>query len=90
MQQPYHAKGTKGVFRQVRRGLSRRHRHLYINRLEEHVRHLRQVFTALWVNKLYVRNEKCKFGLRQISFLGHIVRHGRIRMDSQKIKAIVD
>mgnify|MGYP004725767677 FL=1 len=54
---------------------------IYSNSMEEHVEHLRQVFATLRANKLYVWKEKCEFGLREISFLDHIVGGDKIRMD---------
>ena len=54
---------------------------IYSNNIEEHVEHVRQVFTVLKANKLYVWKEKCEFDLREISFLSHIVGNGRILMD---------
>ncbi|XP_040932038.1 uncharacterized protein [Gossypium hirsutum] len=56
--------------------------------LEEHVRHLREVFQTLRENELFVKEEKCSFAQQEVSFLGHIVGGGKIRMDKNKIRAI--
>ena len=58
--------------------------------MEEYVEYLKQVFTVLRVNRLYVRKKKCEFDLFEIFFLDHIVGDGRIRMDLQKTKVIVE
>ncbi|KAA3465551.1 reverse transcriptase [Gossypium australe] len=58
--------------------------------LEEHVRHLREVFQTLRENELYVKEEKCLFAQREVPFLGHIVGGGKIQIDKSKIRAIFD
>ena len=63
---------------------------IYSNSMEELVGHLRQVLAALRANKLYVWKEKCEFDLREISFLCHIIGDGKIHMDPQKTKAILE
>jgi hypothetical protein len=63
---------------------------VYSNSMKEHEGHLRLVFKALRANNLYVKEEKCSFGLDEVSFLGHVVGNGKIQMDPQKIKAIVE
>ncbi|KAL0393405.1 UNVERIFIED_CONTAM: RNA-directed DNA polymerase [Sesamum latifolium] len=61
---------------------------IYSRTLAEHVEHLRQVLARLREYELYVKVSKCSFAQEIISFLGHIVERGRIRMDSKKIQAI--
>ena len=63
---------------------------IYSKSLEEHVEHLRDVFQALRDNQLYVKKEKCSFAQEEVSFLGHIVGKGKLRMDPVKIKAILE
>ncbi|XP_021616670.1 uncharacterized protein LOC110617986 [Manihot esculenta] len=63
---------------------------VYSRTLEEHARHLKQVFKVLRDNELYVKKEKRSFAQQEIPFLGHIVGHGKIRMDESKIRAILD
>lgn len=48
---------------------------VYNRNLEEHKENLREVFTFLKVNNLYVKKEKCAFA-QEVPFLGHIVGHG--------------
>ncbi len=44
---------------------------IYNGSLEEHAEHLRKVFQRLRKNKLYAKLEKCKFGMKEVDFLGH-------------------
>ena len=34
--------------------------------------------------------KKCRFFLQQLPWLGHVIRHGALRPDSEKVKAIVN
>lgn len=63
---------------------------IYSSTLEEHLQHLRKVFTKLRDNQVYVKKEKCEFCYEEVMFLGHWVSIGKIRMDERKIRAIVD
>ncbi|KAI3740183.1 hypothetical protein L2E82_30605 [Cichorium intybus] len=55
---------------------------------EEHSQHLRQVLETLRAEKLYTKFSKCKFWLRKVDFLGHVVSKEGIHVDPSKIKAI--
>ncbi|KAL0445653.1 UNVERIFIED_CONTAM: RNA-directed DNA polymerase [Sesamum latifolium] len=61
---------------------------IYSRTLAEHVEHLRQVLARLHEYELYAKVSKCSFAQETISFLGHIVERGRIRMDPKKVQAI--
>ncbi|RVX04754.1 Retrovirus-related Pol polyprotein from transposon 297 [Vitis vinifera] len=41
-------------------------------------------------NKLYVKLEKCEFAKKEITFLGHKISAGLIRMDKGKVQAIME
>jgi hypothetical protein len=58
--------------------------------MEEHVEHLRKVFQRLTENKLYVKFEKCEFGVAKVVFLGHKITQESLKMDDHKMKAILD
>ncbi|KAL0298947.1 UNVERIFIED_CONTAM: Transposon Ty3-G Gag-Pol polyprotein [Sesamum radiatum] len=47
-----------------------------------------QVLTRLREHELYAKVSKCSFAQETISFLGHIVERGRIRIDPKKVQAI--
>ena len=63
---------------------------VYSKSLGEHVEHLHQVFMALRENELYVKREKCSFAQEEVSFLGHIIGNGKLRMDKSKVRAILE
>ncbi len=63
---------------------------IYSSSLEEHAEHLRKVFQRLRENKLYVKFEKCEFGVMEVDFLGHRITQEGLMMDDHKIKAILD
>lgn len=63
---------------------------VYNRSLDEHKEHLREVFTFLKENDLYMKKEKCVFAQEEVLFLGHIVGHGQIRQDPEKLQAIRD
>ncbi len=58
--------------------------------LQEHVQHVRQVLQRLLENGLFVKAEKCEFHAQSVPFLGYIVSVEGMRMDPEKIKAVVE
>jgi hypothetical protein len=60
---------------------------IYSGSLEEH---LRKVFQRLRENKLYVKLEKCEFGVTEVDFLGHRITQEGLKMDDHKVKVILD
>jgi hypothetical protein len=63
---------------------------VYSKTLDEHLRHLDQVFSRLREHKLYAKLEKCQFMQKEIKFLGHLVSSTGIRVNPEKVKAIID
>ena len=63
---------------------------VYSQTLNEHEMNLRKVFQRLREHKLYVKPEKCEFSREQITFLGHKISEGHIRMDERKVQAVID
>jgi hypothetical protein len=55
---------------------------------EQHVDHIRQVFTALRKANLKVKLKKCHFILPNIHFLGHVVGRDGIKPDPEKIDKV--
>lgn len=55
---------------------------------EEHTEHVHKVLKALQDAKLLVEPEKSKFHTKEVSFLGHTISPGEIRMDKTKISAV--
>lgn len=69
--------------------------HVYMNDVlvfsktrEEHARHLEIIIDTLHAANMKVSDEKSKFFMQQVNFLGHIISNGRIRVDPKKIEAI--
>lgn len=63
---------------------------IYSPNLADHQRHVRLVLQRLLENRLYVKKEKCDFHAPQVTFLGFIVREGRVQADPDKVKAVVE
>jgi hypothetical protein len=56
---------------------------VYSKDKEENVEHLWLILQKLWEHQLYAKLSKCKFRLRQVSFLGHIILEGGISVDPE-------
>ena len=61
---------------------------VYSHTLEDHIQHLRQVFTLLARDQWKVKISKCRFAQQSISYLGHIVSHNGMSTDPSKIESI--
>ena len=61
---------------------------VYLRIMEEHELYLNIALEKLREKKLYAKFLKCKFWLRKVSFLGHVVFREGILVDSSKIEAI--
>jgi hypothetical protein len=57
---------------------------------ETHEDHLRLVLQKLYDNQLYAKFSKCDFWLNEVTFLGHIVTDGGIKVDPGKISEILN
>ena len=56
----------------------------------EHVNDLGDIFGILRRHKLRLNASKCSFGIRSGKFLGYMVTHHGIEVNSDQIKAIKD
>ena len=63
---------------------------VYSKTLDEYVRHLKKVFELLREYKLCANTKKCTFATDQVGFLGYIVSTKGIKMDPNKVKAILN
>lgn len=63
---------------------------VYSQTLEDHVEHLRAIFSNLRERHLFVKREKCSLAQTKVTFLGHKIKDGTIRMDESKVKAFFD
>jgi hypothetical protein len=48
------------------------------------------VLQLLKEKQLYAKPSKCFFGVKEVEYLGHIVSHEGVKVDPNKIKAMVD
>ncbi|KAE8664337.1 hypothetical protein F3Y22_tig00112800pilonHSYRG00034 [Hibiscus syriacus] len=63
---------------------------IYSKSEEEHSSHLRIALQNLRDKKLYAKFSKCEFWLNEVTFLGHVISAEGVRVDPQKIKAILE
>ena len=56
----------------------------------DHVSHVRAVLQRLLENQLFVKAEKCEFHQDTVAFLGYVISPGAIRMDQNKVKAVLE
>ena len=63
---------------------------IYSKGEEEHKGHLRAVLQRLCDHQLYGKFSKCKFWLKQVRFLGHVLSAEGIAMDPSKVKDVLD
>lgn len=61
---------------------------IFSSSLDEHVSHVRQVLGRLLENRLFVKAEKCKFHIEQVSLLGYIIRQGSLQADPEKGRTV--
>nr|GEV55107.1 hypothetical protein [Tanacetum cinerariifolium] len=57
---------------------------------EEHEMHLRLILELFKEEKLYAKFFKCKFWLREVQFLRHVINGDSIHVDPSKIEAIAE
>jgi hypothetical protein len=48
------------------------------------------VLQLLKEKQLYAKPSKCFFGVKEVEYLGHIVSHEGVKVDPNKIKAMID
>jgi hypothetical protein len=63
---------------------------IYRKSWEYHVQHVDKVLQLLKEQKLYAKPSKCFFGVKEVDYLGHIVSHEGVKVDPNKIKAMMD
>ncbi|KAI4900897.1 hypothetical protein NFI96_007222 [Prochilodus magdalenae] len=63
---------------------------IFSRSVDEHIEHVRRVLQLLLENHLYVKLEKSLFHARSVAFLGFVVSQGRLSMDPEKTKAVMD
>ncbi|XP_070013471.1 uncharacterized protein [Nicotiana sylvestris] len=62
---------------------------IYSRSEAEHTDHLRAVLRTLQDYRLYAKFSKCEFWLTSVAFLGHVITSDGIKVDGQKIEAVM-
>ena len=63
---------------------------IFSNSIEEHHIHVKKVLKRLLENNLVVKLEKCEFDKSETTFLGYVISKEGLKMDTEKVKAILD
>jgi len=61
---------------------------VYSDNEAQHLSHIKSIFKRLHAFGLRINPEKCEFFCRQVVFLGHLISHGEIRIDPDKVSGI--
>ena len=57
---------------------------------EEHNKLVAKVIKRLEENDLYVKLEKYKWKVREVGFIGVVIRLERIKIEEEKVKGVID
>lgn len=63
---------------------------VYSKSLEEHVQHLRQIFTLMRGQKLFAKRKKCEFASDHVMYLGCTIGKDGVSVDKHKIQVVQD
>jgi hypothetical protein len=63
---------------------------VYSNSKKEHIKHVRKILQRLREANIQTDVDKCEFHIIETKFLDMIVRCDDIKMNSEKVKAIVE
>ena len=63
---------------------------VYSRDTQEHQDHLTQVLSVLSANCFVANPSKCKFGCKQIDYLGHVISGDGVAVDPEKVKCILE
>ncbi|KAK3519118.1 hypothetical protein QTP70_017280, partial [Hemibagrus guttatus] len=63
---------------------------VYLASMEEHVIQVREVLARLQQHHLYVKLEKCEFHHSMVTFLGYVISHQGVEMDTVKVRAVTE
>lgn len=63
---------------------------IYLDTLEDHIRHVKTVLEILTREKLYLSEKKLQFLCKEVKILGRIVTDDGIKMDPEKVDRILN
>lgn len=61
---------------------------IFSNSPEEHIDHIRTIINSLHTANMKISSTKSHFFKKSVEYLGHIIQHGKITVDPEKIKTI--
>jgi hypothetical protein len=61
---------------------------IYSHTLEDHVKHLHQVFNILQDNHFLIKKSKCVFGQQKLEYLGHLITARGVANEPSKISVV--
>ncbi|CAI7887071.1 unnamed protein product [Closterium sp. NIES-53] len=61
---------------------------VYSRTREEHLKHLELVLARLSEHRFYAKRSKCEFAKTKLSFLGHVISHGKLEVDNSKVAVL--
>src|SRR5437667_1622183 len=63
---------------------------IFSDNKKDHKKHVKKVLKRLQEKNLYLKSEKCEFHKQQVEYLEHIVMINRLKMNPEKIKAVIE
>lgn len=63
---------------------------IYTETMAEHVKLIRAVLKKVTATQLYGKLSKCEFHQNKIEYLGYCISHEGMKMDPEKIKAVLE
>ena len=63
---------------------------IYSKTWKEHLHHLEEVIKIMHDQYLFTKLSKCEFGLTDLLYLGHIIGQDGVKVDMEKIRAILE
>ncbi len=63
---------------------------IYSNSKKEHIKHVRKILQRLRKAEIQADVDKCEFHITETKFLEMIMKRNEIKMNSEKVKAIVE
>ena len=62
---------------------------IYFKNKKNHKKHVKKVLKRLQEKNLYLKSEKYEFYKQQVKYLEHIITTKKLKMNSEKIKAVI-
>jgi Reverse transcriptase (RNA-dependent DNA polymerase)/RNase H-like domain found in reverse transcriptase len=63
---------------------------IYSNNEQEHKAHIKEVLSHIQKHDLYLKQNKCKFHKKEVTFLGYIIGEGTVWADRAKVAGITE